>query len=98
MSTSNDSTGSHSETAGAHGGRLLQFVSEHRVAAYGVALVGSIWFLGYGLDLAAGGYSESTDLVHTISGLLGATAMVAALCAVFVGLLWAGLFVRNRQF
>lgn len=76
--------------------RVSLLVSEYRLAIYGLVAILSVWFLGYAVDLLAGPYNDSTNLAHTVSGLLGATAMVIALCAVLVGSLWAVLVVSNR--
>jgi hypothetical protein len=72
-------------------------LSEHRLVVYGALGVFAVWMSGYVVDLLAGPYSESTELAHTISGLLGATAMVLALCGALVSALWAVLILSNRR-
>ena len=78
--------------------RLKFVLSEYRLVVYGALGVFGVWMSGYVVDILAGPYSESTELAHTVSGLLGAAAMVLALCGLFVLLLWGGLFVSNRRF
>jgi len=77
--------------------RFKFFLSEHRPVVYGALGVFTIWMAGYTVDLLAGSYSDSTELAHTVSGLLGAAAMVLALCGLFVLVLWTGLIVSNRR-
>lgn len=76
--------------------RVWFVLSKYRTIVYGALAVLAIWMSGYALDVLAGPYNESTKLVHIVSGLLGAAALVVAICGLVVALLWAGLVLSNR--
>lgn len=79
------------------GERIKVVLSEYRVVGYGIAAILAVWMLGYVVDLASGPYTESTELAHTIAGMLGAAALVLAICGAFIAVLWGGLFLSRRR-
>lgn len=71
-------------------------LTQHRGLLWVVVAIGTIWMLGYVLDVVAGPYNESTRFVHIVSGLLGTAAVIFVLCSIALGLLWGAALVVTR--